>query len=70
MQFLRLGATLRNTLVGLAPFLTHDNIVFFELLDCFEARGALVLDSLLGAFDPFERMVESELHILKIEKNE
>ena len=65
MQFFRLSATLRNTLVGLAPFLTHDNIVFLELLYRFETRAALVLDSLLGAFDSLECVLESEFNILE-----
>lgn len=68
LQILRLGATLRSTFISLAPFLTHDNIVFLELLDRFKARCALVLDGLLGTFDSLERMVESELHILKHKK--
>jgi hypothetical protein len=69
LQVLRLGTTLRNALVSLAPFLAHDNIVFLELLDRFETRSALVLNSLLGAFDSLERVMQSELHILKNKTN-
>src|SRR6266702_2983462 len=68
LYFIRLRAKLCSALIGLTPFLAHDNIVFLELLDRFEARGALVLDSLRGALDSLLRMLESELHVLETKK--
>ena len=68
LYFIRLGAKLCSAPIGFAPFLAHDNIFFLELLDRFEARGTLVLDSLCGALDPLLRMLESELHILETKK--
>ena len=68
LHFFCLGTTLCIALVSLAPFLAHDNIVLLELLDRFEARSALVLDSLPSTFDSLIRVLESELHILKTTK--
>src|SRR6266702_7814426 len=70
LYFIRLRAKLCSALIGLTPFLAHDNIVFLELLDRFEARGALVLDSLRGdrPQDPCLRYITR--YINETEKNQ